>query len=213
MAARILKIAPDSPARDTVNSGARIIANGGVVVFPTRGLYGLGADALNEKAVDRIFKIKGRSTKKPVLVLIHESGHLERLVKDITPLSRRIMARFWPGRVTLVFEALDTLSPMLTAGTGKIGIRLSGHFVPKALAGALGSAITGTSANISGTPPSGDPDAVLESFQHGLGLILDGGKTTARSPSTVLDVTVTPFRVLREGMIPRDVLSAHCEVR
>jgi len=111
MAAKILKIAPDRLACDVVDSAAQIITNGGVVVFPTRGLYGLGADAFNEKAVSRIFKIKQRSTKKPVLVLINEISHLDRLVKTITPLARRIMSAHWPGRVTLVFDALPARLP------------------------------------------------------------------------------------------------------
>ena len=201
MAARILKIAPDSPARDTVNSGARIIANGGVVVFPTRGLYGLGADALNEKAVDRIFKIKGRSTKKPVLVLICKTGHLELLVKNITPLAQRIMSQFWPGRVTLIFDALDTLPPMLTAGTGKIGIRMAGHPVAAALARAVDGPVTGTSANLAGEPgcmriPDMDP-AIIRAAD----LVLDAGPLQGGIGSTIVDVTGQSPMLLREGSV------------
>ena len=127
MTARILKITPGRAPVDAIDAAARIITDGGVVVFPTRGLYGLGADAFNETAINRIFNIKGRSTQKPVLVLIDEIGHLERLVKNITPLAQRVMSQFWPGRITLVFHALDAVPPMLTAGTGKIGVRMAGH--------------------------------------------------------------------------------------
>ncbi|OQY02330.1 MAG: threonylcarbamoyl-AMP synthase [Desulfobacteraceae bacterium 4572_123] len=201
MAARILKIAPDRPARDTVNSGARIIANGGVVVFPTRGLYGLGADALNEKAVDRIFKIKERSRKKPVLVLICKTGHLELLVKNITPLAQRIMSQFWPGRVTLIFDALDTLPPMLTAGTGKIGIRMAGHPVAAALARAVDGPVTGTSANLAGEPgcmriPDMDP-AIIRAAD----LVLDAGPLQGGIGSTIVDVTGQSPVLLREGSV------------
>lgn len=201
MAARILKITPDRPSRDAVDSVARIITNGGVVVFPTRGLYGLGADAFNEKAVSRIFKIKQRSAKKPVLVLIHEIGHLKRLVKNITPLARRIMAVHWPGRVTLVFDALDTLPPMLTAGTGKIGVRMAGHPVAAALARAIDGPVTGTSANIAGglgcmRIPDMDP-AIIRAAD----LVLDAGPLKGGTGSTIVDVTGRSPVVLREGAV------------
>jgi len=201
MAARILKIAPDRPSVDAVDYAARIIANGGVVVFPTRGLYGLGADALNEKAVDRIFKIKGRSTKKPVLVLIHESGHLERLVKDITPLARRIMARFWPGRVTLVFDALGTLPPMLTAGTGKIGVRMAGHPVAASLARAVDGPVTGTSANLAGEPSCMRIQDMDPAIIRAADLVLDAGPLKGGIGSTIVDVTGQSPVLQREGAV------------
>ncbi len=201
MAAQIFKIAPDRPPFDAVNSAAGIITNGGVVVFPTRGLYGLGADAFNEKAVSRIFKIKQRSTKKPVLVLIHEIRHLERLVKNITPLARRIMSAHWPGRVTLVFDALDTLPAVLTAGTGKIGVRMAGHPVAAALSRAVSGPITGTSANLAGGPgcmciPDMNP-AIIQFAD----LILDAGPLKGGIGSTVVDVTGRSPVVLREGAV------------
>jgi len=201
MRARILKITPGRSSDDAVDSAARIIKGGGVVVFPTRGLYGLGADAFNETAVDRIFKIKRRSAEKPVLVLIHEMGHLERLVKKITPLAQRVMSQFWPGRVTLVFHALDAVSPMLTAGTGKIGVRMAGHPVASALARAVGGPITGTSANPSGEPgcmclQDMDP-AIIEAAD----LVLDAGRLKGGIGSTVVDVTGRLPVVLREGAV------------
>jgi L-threonylcarbamoyladenylate synthase len=201
MMARILKITPDRSSDDAVDAAARIIKGGGVIVFPTRGLYGLGADAFNERAVDRIFKIKGRSAKKPVLVLIHEIGHLERLVKNITPLAQRVMSQFWPGRVTLVFHALDAVPPTLTAGTGKIGVRMAGHPVASALACAVGGPITGTSANPAGMPgcmciQEMDP-AIIEAAD----LVLDAGRLKGGIGSTVVDVTGRFPVVLREGAL------------
>jgi len=189
MAARILKIAPDRPSVDAVDSGARAIINGGVVVFPTRGLYGLGADAFNEKAIDRIFKIKERSRKKPVLVLICKTGHLELLVKNITPLAQRIMSQFWPGRVTLVFDALDTLPPILTAGTGKIGVRMAGHPVAAALARAVDGPVTGTSANLAGEPGCMRIQDMDQAIIQAADLVLDAGPLKGGTGSTIVDVT------------------------
>ena len=198
---------------EAAREGAAVLRSGGLVAYPTESFYGLAANVADESAILRLFDLKQRKPDQPLLILIDAISSLKRYAAHVSKDVEKLLELFWPGGLTLIFEATKTVSPLLTAETGKIGIRLSSHFVPKALARALGSAITGTSANISGTPPSGDPDAVMESFQQGLGLLLDGGKTTAQAASTVLDVTVTPFRVLREGMIPRDVLSAHCEVR
>lgn len=201
MAANILKVTPDRPARGAVDSAARVIADGGVVVFPTRGLYGLGADAFNEKAVNNIFTIKHRSTKKPVLVLIHEIGHLERLAKNITPLARRIMSQFWPGRVTLVFDAPDTLPPILTAGTGKIGIRMAGHQVAAALVSAFGGPITGTSANLAGGSGCMRIQDMDGAITRSADLVLDAGRLKGGIGSTVVDVTGQLPVVLREGAV------------
>lgn len=209
MTAQIFKTMPDRPDSHAVDSAARIIRNGGVVVFPTRGLYGLGADAFNEKAVRRIFEIKRRSTKKPVLVLIHETSQLERLVKNITPLAGRIMARFWPGRVTLIFDALDTLPPLLTAGTGKIGVRAAGHPVAAALAEAVAGPITGTSANLAGQPGCMRIRDMDRAIIRSADLVLDAGRLKGGRGSTVVDITGRSPMVVREGAVEAgDLFSA-----
>ncbi len=201
MAAQILKIAPDTPPIDAVDSAARIIIDGGVVVFPTRGLYGLGADAFNEKAVDRIFRIKQRSIQKPVLVLIDDVGHLERLVKKITPLARRIMSQFWPGQVTLVFDALDTVPALLTAGTGKIGVRMAGHPVAAALSRAVSGPITGTSANLAGEAGCMRIPDINPAIIRAADLVLDAGPLKGGIGSSVVDVTGKSSVMLREGAV------------
>ncbi len=201
MTARILKITPGRASVDAIDAAASIIADGGVVVFPTRGLYGLGGDAFNETAIDRIFNIKGRSTQKPVLVLIHEIGHLERLVKNITPLAQRVMSQFWPGRVTLVFYALDAVPPMLTAGTGKIGVRMTGHPVASALVRAVGGPITGTSANPAGMPGCMCLQDMDPAIIRAADLVLDAGWLKGGIGSTVVDVTGRLPVVLREGAV------------
>ncbi|MCF8130265.1 MAG: L-threonylcarbamoyladenylate synthase, partial [Deltaproteobacteria bacterium] len=116
---------------------------------------------------------------------------------------------FWPGGLTLVFQAKKNVSTLLTAGTGKIGIRLSSHPVAKALTQAFGGAITGTSANISGEPPCKTPNEVLKALGDGVDKILDGGKTAGQKPSTVLDVTTWPHALLRDGLISREMLKPY----
>ena len=126
----------------------------------------------------------------------------------IPPVAPRLMDEFWPGDLTLVFEAGPKVSPLLTGGTGKIGIRLSSHPVATALTLAIEAPISGTSANISGQPACRKAQEVLNGLGSGVDLILDAGETAGQIGSTVLDVTVHPLRVLREGVVTREHLEA-----
>ena len=205
----IQKINPENPEADIIQHAAAVIKKGGVVAFPTRCLYGLGADPFNPQAVDRIFKIKQRPAAKPILLLIDDPARLAPLVSRITASAADIMKRFWPGRVTLVFEASDRVPDDLMAGTGKIGIRLAGHPVAAELARAVAAPITGTSANLSGQPGCHRiedlPPAVIEQ----LDLILDAGPLQGGHGSTVVDVTGHIPRVLREGIVSKkDILAS-----
>ena len=120
-----------------VREAAGIIEAGGVIVYPTTGLYGLGADAFNPKAVERIFKIKQRPADKPLLIMLNNSNELDRLVQHIPLPAASIMEHFWPGGITIIFEANATLPSILTAQNGRIGIRVPGHRVAFALVSAL----------------------------------------------------------------------------
>ena len=185
---------------------AKIISGGGIVAVPTESFYGLAVDATNEKAIERLLEVKQRPPDNPILILIPAVTGLERYVRSIPENARRLMARFWPGGLTMVFEAGVRISPLLTAGTGKIGVRLSSHPVPTGLARAAGGPITGTSANLSGKPACVSVEAIKVYFGEGVDMILDGGETAGGRGSTVLDVTVHPPRIIREGMVSRDQL-------
>ena len=194
-----------------LQKAASIICFGGVVAFPTESFYGLGVSALDDKAIQHLFDIKKREENQPILLLIPSVSVLDRYVTHIPKIARQLMEAFWPGGLTLVFEAKPELSHLLTSGTGKIGLRLSGHPVATALAQAVGAAITGTSANVSGQPACSSAEAVLRSLGKNVDLIIDGGRTKGGKGSTVLDVTVDPLLVLREGMVTRDQLKAYLE--
>lgn len=182
---------------------AEIIRAGGVVCYPTRCLYGLGADARNAAAVDRVFALKERPATMALLVLIHRPGEMEGLVARIPPLAQALMDRFWPGRLTLVLEAAPGLPEPLTAGTGRIGIRLAGHPVAAALVSAFGGPVTGTSANLSGKPGCAQiPDLDFQ-LRKGVDLILDAGPLKGGFGSTVVDVTGEKPVVIREGEVPK----------
>ena len=185
---------------------ADVINAGGVVAFPTESFYGLAVRASDEKAIQRLFGIKKRKSGQPILILIPSVEDLDRYAMYIPEIARQLIKRFWPGGLTLVFEAKPNLSHLLTAGTGKIGLRLSSHPVATALARAVGVPITGTSANISGHPACLSAEAVFRSLGKSVDLILDGGETKGGKGSTIVDVTVDPPIVLREGMVNQQAL-------
>ncbi len=199
---RILTVDPRRPGPEAVGQAAGKITAGGVVVFPTRGLYGLGADAFNLSALERVYRIKQRPENKPILVLVRFVDDVLRLAAEVPETARRIMDRCWPGRVTLVFAARPEVPGLLTAGSGKLGIRLPGHPVAAALVAAAGGPITGTSANIAGEPGVSQVEDLSKEVADRVDLILDAGPLEGGAGSTVVDVTVDPPRVLREGAVP-----------
>ena len=207
---KIHRINPEKLDAEVIQEAADIIRTGGVAAFPTRCLYGLGADAFNPEAVDRIFKIKQRHAKNPLLILIDDPKRLKRLVTHISVTAKAIIKRFWPGRVTLVFDASVLVPDYLTAGTGKIGIRLAGHPVAAALAGAARGPITGTSANLSGRPGCHQIRDLMPEVTEQLDLILDAGPLKGGRGSTVVDATGKVPHVLREGEVSeKEILAAH----
>ena len=187
-----------------------IIAAGGVVAFPTETFYGLAADAANEGAIDQIFALKGRSFSNPIALIIAELAHLEALTEGISDTAHKLMAAFWPGPLTLVFRAAPAVSLRLTAGTGKIGVRISSHPLAQALAAGLGRPITATSANRSGHPECTTADEVSKQLNSDLLTILDGGPTPGGNGSTFLDLSTEPPAMLRQGTISRGALITIC---
>ena len=203
---RIIRIDSSRRLQEAVDRASQCMKTGGLVSYPTETFYGLGADATNETAVHRLFSAKGRPADRPVLILIPSKESLDRYVKKIPPVAHKLIEAFWPGALTLVFGAGHEISPLLTAGTGKIGIRLSSHPVATALTRAMGVPVTGTSANISGQPACRNAEKVSIIFGKKVDFILDGGQTEGQAASTLLDVTVNPPRILREGMVPKNQL-------
>ena len=173
------------------------------MAFPTETFYGLAADARNEAAIKKIFQVKGREEGNPILLLVADRSWLSGLVQEVNSQAERLMENFWPGPLTLVFRASPTVSPLLTADTGKIGIRVSGLAVAQALTRAVGRPITGTSANLSGRSGAANAEEVVQSLGEKLDAVLDGGKTAGGLGTTVLDVSGSIFRVLRNGVVAR----------
>ncbi len=201
-----IKIDPGDPDPRSIEKVLAVLKAGGVIAYPTETFYGLGADAKNEKAVDRIFSVKGRDFKKPIPVIIGPGQDLASLVSEIPQPALSLMKRFWPGPLTILFRAAPSINSRLTGGTGKIGIRLSSHPVAVGLAEAVRGPITATSANLSGQDECITADEVLASLGEKIDLVVDGGLSPGGKGSTIVDITVDPVRIIREGVIPEALI-------
>jgi len=199
--AKILHLDHDDPL--PLSLIKETLAGGGLIAYPTDTFYGLGADPFNAEAVSKIFEIKNRSADNPILVLVSSIGQLGLLTDKITPLAQTAMDAFWPGPLTLLFESLPNLPKVLTGGTGKIGVRYPSNEFIKTLIAGIGHPLTASSANLSGGDNPETAQEVEQSLGLNLDLILDGGKTKGQQPSTVLDATDAPPRIVREGAVPR----------
>ena len=202
----LLKIDPGKPDAEKLAEAVRVLYKGGVIAFPTETFYGLGADARNETAVEKIFRIKGRNFRNPLSVIVANDREVIPLVEEIPAVAKILMQTFWPGPLTLVFRASSSVLPRLTADTGKIGIRVSSHPIARFLAAGLAGPLTATSANPSGGPECSSADAVIRTLGDLPDAVIDGGETPGGAGSTILDVTVFPPRILREGAIPRSLI-------
>jgi L-threonylcarbamoyladenylate synthase len=200
VSAKRVAIDPVRPDPGVLADAVRVLAGGGLVAFPTETFYGLGAAALNADAVRRVFELKGRPESRPLLVLVDGVAMAESIAQ-IPYHARPLITRHWPGPLTLVFHARPVVPAEVTAAGGTVGVRWSSHAVACGLAAALGAPVTAPSANRTGAAPPTSADAVLREFGDTIDLVLDGGKTTGGLPSTVLDVTVDPPRVIRAGAV------------
>ncbi|MDY7032247.1 MAG: L-threonylcarbamoyladenylate synthase [Thermodesulfobacteriota bacterium] len=202
----LIKINSSRPDPLTMQRAARLIKRDGIIAFPTETVYGLGANALSEKAIMRVFQIKGRDPKKPIPILIDKKETLCGLVTDIPEKGEILMKNFWPGGLTIVFEASSKIPPLLLGNTGKIGVRISSCNIVQKLVEQAGTPITATSANISGQKNCSSATEVYENLGEIIDMILDGGKTAGYLGSTVIDVTCCPAKIIREGVIrSRDI--------
>jgi len=197
-------ISARAPETVVVRKAVGVLQQGGVIAFPTSTLYGLGADAGNPQAVRRIYAVKSRNPRQPILILIGDKTWLPRLVNAVPPPAEKLMGAFWPGGLTLVFPAGKQILPELTGDTGKIGIRVPKHPVAAAIVSGMGGPLTGTSANLSGQPGCADIADLDDRVAGRLDAVLDAGPLQGGPGSTVIDVTVDPPRILREGTISKD---------
>lgn len=194
----------DVKLKAALDKAKQVLLSGGIVAFPTESFYGLAVDIENNEAIEKLFALKQREKDNPILILLPEIDALEEYADDIPAQAEKLINAFWPGGLTMLFRAGPKISPLLTADTGKIGIRYSSHPVATALAGTIGRPVTGTSSNFAGHPPCTGAHEVFECFGNAVDLIIDSGTTQGGPGSTILDITVDPCVVLREGMVSRE---------
>ena len=200
MPTKLVAIDPRHPASEPLAESASVLSAGGLVAFPTETFYGLGAAALDRNAVRRVFTLKGRPESRPLLVLVDGVAMAESIA-EIPWHARALIARHWPGPLTLVFHARPVVHDDVTASTGTIGVRWTSHPVARGLATALRAPVTAPSANPTGAMPPTSASQVIAAFPDAIDVVLDAGETTGGLPSTVVDVTVDPPRVIRAGAV------------
>ncbi len=198
----------DSPQRDAIQEAAKWILNGGVVALPTDTLYGLAADPFSAVGVARVCAVKGRAAERALPLIAADAAQVVEHLGQLPPTGQRLAERFWPGPLTLLVTATSRLARDVTGGTGKVGVRVPADVVARAICAATGHPITATSANISGEPPTPDPDQVEQTLGDRIDLLIDTGTTRGGAPSTIVDVTGAAAVLVRAGAISWDDIQA-----
>jgi len=197
---RIL-VDPVHPDPDALAQAAAVLRRGGVIALPTDTLYGLAVDPFNSAAVERVFAIKGRTADRALPLVAADEVQVREWIGPLSPRGERLARRFWPGPLTLVVRAPDTLAAGVGDANGTVGIRVPAHPVTQALCAHAGRPLTATSANLSGQAPTSDPDVVADSLGADIDLLVDAGATPGGVASTIVDVTGPELRLIRAGAV------------
>jgi L-threonylcarbamoyladenylate synthase len=197
-----------APQRDAIEEAATWILDGGVIALPTDTFYGLAADPFNAAAVGRLFAVKGRDADRAMPLIAADAAQIVGQVGHLSATAARLGDRYWPGPLTLLVPAPGGLAPQVAGGTGRIGVRVPADDVARAVCAEVGRPVTATSANFSGTPATADPDEVERTLGERIDMLVDTGRTPGGAPSTIVDVTSTPPRLVRVGAISWDEIQA-----
>jgi len=204
---QVLQLEAKSPRPEVIEQAAAVIRTGGLVAFPTETVYGLGADALNEAAVARIFEAKGRPPDNPLIAHVANREMLDVVATGISENAERLIERFWPGPLTIVLQRQPVVPFSISAGLPTVAVRMPKHDVALALIRASNTPIAAPSANRSGKPSPTLAAHVLEDLRGRIDLILDAGATEIGVESTVLDMTIDPPVILRPGWVTSEMLN------
>lgn len=198
----VLTINAQAPEDIKLKQAADNFGPSKIIIYPTETFYALGTSFSDRVAIEKIFDLKGRNKHNPILLLIRDMATLPTLAARVPGQALLIAQKFWPGPLTLLFDAQDSLSSLLTADTGKIGCRISSCSTAQKLLTFLQSPLTSTSANLSGDISPTRIEHIPESIRNSVDIILDAGETPGGRPSTIIDVTKQPFSVVRDGAVP-----------
>ncbi len=201
MQTRTLIVDGSAPDATALAEAAAVLRRGGVVAFATETVYGLGANALDASAVARIFEAKGRPSRNPIIVHVNSIGAAQQLVTAWPDTAQRLAERFWPGPLTLVLPKRSLIPDIVTAGGPTVAIRVPRHPLARALIEAAGVPLAAPSANVSNRISSTTAEHVRRTLDGRIELILDGGPAEGGLESTVVDVTQSPVRLLRPGLV------------
>lgn len=183
------------------------LEDGSIIAYPTETFYGLGVKFDIEDSLKKLYEIKQRPKEKATPLIIGNTEILSVVTTPLSPIAILLIERFWPGPLTLVLPAKKNLSEYITAGSNKVAIRIPGESFALHLARTINFPITATSANLSGMPPAQDAETVMKYFGNKIDLIIDGGPAPSGLPTTIVDVTEDEIEIIREGAIPRELLS------
>jgi L-threonylcarbamoyladenylate synthase len=206
MKTRVIQVDPQAPAPQALREAAAVLHRGGLVAFPTETVYGLGASALDAAAVARIFAAKQRPADNPLIVHVAGLAEAAPLVAELPETARRLAARFWPGPLSLVLPKSAAVPEIVTAGGPTVALRVPAHPVALALLRESGLPLAAPSANPASMLSPTTAEHVLRGLGNRIDLVLDAGPTPGGLESTVLDVTVSPPRLLRPGLVTREAL-------
>lgn len=189
-----------------VEEAISVLKQGGIVAFPTDTVYGLGACATNQQAVERVYEVKGRPQNMALPLLLAHVSQISEVAEPVPQIAWLLARNFLPGALTLVLPKSKTVPDFVTAGGTTVAVRIPAHPIPVALAEGLGAPVIGTSANLSGKPSALTAEEVYSQFGNKIDLVIDGGRCPGGRESTVVDVTGETPVVLREGAIARKEL-------
>ena len=195
---------PEAGIEEAIMQCCAALRRGEIIAFPTETFYGLGAKFDNPASLERLAALKSRPMGKAMPLIIGRKEQLSLIASSVSPAAELLMQAFWPGPLTLILPAKETVSRSITAGTGTVAVRVPGRSFALTLARALDFPITATSANISSRPPASCAEEVVDYFDAEIDIVVDGGISPGSLPSTIIDVTGSRPFVVRQGALPEE---------
>jgi len=201
MKTKVVRISRELPGWKPISTAASIIDSGGLICFPTDTTYGFAASIYSHQAIERLRKLKARGKGQPFVIIVSDMGMVQELARRITPKHRRLIELYWPGPLTLVFEASKRVPPYIVSEEGTIALRIPNDTLTQALLRACGIPLAAPSANSKGKRPAISAEEVLGYFRGKVELVLDGGMLESPEPSTIVAVSASRLHILRKGRL------------
>lgn len=203
---KIIRVSSERPDKKDLIPVASAARAGEIIVFPTDTVYGMGTSSLIPEAAREIFRVKERPADKPLILLIAELGDVYEYASDVSEPARRLIDRYWPGPLTLIFKKSARVLPEVTAGGDTVGIRCPDNIIARELIRLTGVALATTSANIGGQPSPQTAEEAKQSLWGRVSYIVDGGEAKLGVESTVVDLSSGKPKLVREGFLSWDEL-------